>query len=89
MNSTTDTAPNNMGALERLLDQAGNEHAVIAETMRAAVTICQTRHAAHGGIRFQLQAALASIRSGHPEDATAYIERAIDIQARWAGDVTR
>jgi hypothetical protein len=37
------------------------------------------------GVRLQLQAALASIRTGRPEDAVAYIERALDIQARWAG----
>jgi hypothetical protein len=85
--SNTDTKT--LAGLEQLLTDVHDEHPAIAEVMREGVLICQTRRAAHGGISLQLQAALASIRSGHPEDATSYIECAIDIQARWAGDMTR
>jgi hypothetical protein len=81
MNGITDT---NLAALEQLLEDVHDEHPAIT-ALSEAVTICQTRHAVHAGVNLQLQGALASIRAGRPEDAVAYIERALDIQARWAG----
>lgn len=82
---TTDTVPN-MANLEQLLvdarDRAGPD---LSEDLSEAVTICQTRHAVHGGIHLQLRAALASIRAGRQDDAVQYIERAIGIEERWTG----
>lgn len=87
----TDT--NTLAALEQLLsdlhDRAQSEHPAIADTMREALAICRSRHAPLAGTNLQLQGALASLRSGRPDDAAEFIERAIDIQSRWAGDVTR
>lgn len=78
----------NPATLEQLLadvrDRAGSEHPWLAEVMREAVAICQSRHAVHAGTHLQLQAALASIRAGRSDDAARYIEIAIDIEERWA-----
>lgn len=88
----TDTAPNNMAALERLLsdvrDRPGIDPA-IAEAMREAVMICQTGYAVHAGMNLQLQGALHSIRTGSPDEATRFIEIAISIQDHWAPTGTR
>jgi hypothetical protein len=92
MNSA-DTPLTNLAALEDLLtsvrDLTQSEYPALASVMNEAALICETRHAIRAGINLQLQAALASIRSGRPEDATRYIEIALDIQARWSGDVSR
>jgi hypothetical protein len=83
--STTDT---NMAALEQLLNRAQSEHPAIT-ALSEAVTICQTRHAVHAGVNLQLQAARASILLAQPDEAMEFIERAIDIQAQWAGAAER
>jgi hypothetical protein len=87
MNRTTDTAPN-MATLEQLLsdvrDRAGIDPA-IAEAMREAVKLCQTARTVRGGINMQLQGALASLLTGHPDDAARFIERAVSIQDHWTG----
>jgi hypothetical protein len=80
MNDTTNTK--NMAALEQLLadvrDRAGIDPA-IADAMREAVKISQTRHAVRAGFNLQLQGALHAIRQGRPDDATRFIEVAIGI----------
>lgn len=87
MNDATETK--SLATLEQLLegvrDGAGRDPA-LAQAMSEAVKICQSRHVAHAGIHFQLQLALASIRTGRPsDDATRYIEIALDIQSLWSG----
>jgi hypothetical protein len=80
MNDTTNTE--NMATLERLLsdvrDLAGIDPA-IAEAMREAVKLCQTRHAVRAGLNLQLRGALHAIREGRSDDATRFIEIAIGI----------
>jgi hypothetical protein len=71
--------------LEQLLTQAHDQHPAIAKAMHEALTICQSRHVAHAGTHFQLRNALESIRIDRPDDATRYIQNALDIQARWVG----
>jgi hypothetical protein len=85
MNST-DTK--NLAALEKLLERVHGEHPAIAEDMREALAICQSRSVVHAGINFELQTALASLRTGRPEDAAASIKCALDIHAHWVGAVT-
>jgi len=73
--------PKNLPALKRLLTEARDQ---APEAMGEALAILQSAHTVHAGVNLQLQAALASIRAGRPEDATRYIEIALGIQARWA-----
>lgn len=82
MNSTADAAPKNAATLEQLLselrDRAGIDPA-IAEVMREAVKICQTRYAVRAGMNLQLQGALHAIRQGRSDDVVRHMEIAISI----------
>jgi hypothetical protein len=79
----------NLAVLEQLLsdvrDCATSEQPAIAEAISEAMKICQRRYTVYGGLSFQLQCALASIRTGRPEDAAQYIENARTIEANWTG----
>ncbi len=75
--------PKNLAALEQLLTDARDKYPATAEAMSEAVRICQSRHAVHGGINFNLRVALASLRAGRTDDATRYIQIALDIEDRW------
>ena len=80
-----------LAALEELLSSihivTQSDAPALAQLMGEAVTMCDGRHAVHGGINLNLQAALASIRQGRPEDAPAYIETALEIHRLWVGAV--
>jgi hypothetical protein len=65
-------------------DRAGIDP-TIAEAMREALKLCQSAHNVHAGINMQLQGALASLVTGHPDDAARFIERAVGIQDHWTG----
>jgi hypothetical protein len=86
---TNDPDSPNLAMLEEMLSAVHvltlQDHPTLAEVMGDAARVCQTRHAVHAGITLQLQGALTSLRTGRPEDAIGYIERAIDIEERWTG----
>jgi hypothetical protein len=71
-----------LATLEQILsdvrDRAGIDPA-IAETMREAVKICQSRHAVRADLNLQLPGAFHAIRRGSPDEATQFIEIAISI----------
>ena len=71
----------NLAALEQLLTAARD---LAPEAMDEALMIVQSRHTVHAATNMWLQSALASIRIGRPQDAVGYIQRAVDIQTRWA-----
>jgi hypothetical protein len=87
------TAAKTLADLEDLLTtarpRAKRECPTIAAALREAIEICRSRHGPLAETHLQLQSALASIRAGHPEDAVASIEGAIDTLSQWSGDVTR
>jgi tryptophan 2,3-dioxygenase len=71
----------NLATLEQLLTAARD---LAPEVIDEALMIVQSRHAVHDATNIWLQNALASIRIGRPQDAAGYIQRALDIQTRWA-----
>lgn len=70
---------------ERLCKLAAQDDQVaIVQMMGEAFKLIATARTVQGGVHLQLQGALASIRSGRPEEAAEFIERAIGIGQRWA-----
>jgi hypothetical protein len=85
----TDTAPN-LATLENILSAVRqSQYPGLAEVMTEAVTICQSRHGVHAGVNLHLRAALTSISAGWSDEATRFIEIALDIEDRWVGDATQ
>lgn len=84
--NTHDIAPN-LASLEEVLASlhvlTAADHPALGKVLDETILVCRTRHAIRAGIQLQLQAAITCIRTGWPDDALAYLERANDILTRW------